>query len=360
MLPRENILKIEPYQPGRPIETVKRELGIEQVIKLASNENALGPSPKAVQAIEKALPGINRYPDSDCFYLKRKLAQRLKISAENLVFGCGADEIIVLALRAFVNPGDEVVIARPTFLIYQIAALVADARIRFVPLKDFRYDLKAMKQALTARTKIVFIANPDNPSGTYVNKEEVREFMRALPRETVVFFDEAYYELVEKDDFPHTLEYLDKYNVIIARTFSKAYGLSGLRIGYGIARPDIIEYLNRVREPFNVNTLAQAAALAALDDEEHLRCTLDLLREGKNYLYEHLQRMNLSYIESVTNFILINMGSNAGGICRQLLEQGIIVRDMHAWGMENFIRVTVGTRPENRAFITALEKIVLK
>lgn len=367
MLPRKNILKIEPYQPGKPIEAVKRELRIDKVIKLASNENALGPSPKAVQAIKEAIEGINRYPDSDCFYLKRKLARKLnrsgfaaqaRVSAENLVFGCGADEIIVLALRAFVDPGDEVVIARPTFLIYQIAALVADAKIKFVPLKDFRYDLEAMKRALTARTKIVFIANPDNPSGTYVNKEEVRKFMRGLPADTVVFFDEAYYELAEREDFPDTLNYLDKYNVVVARTFSKAYGLSGLRIGYGIARPEIIGYLNRVREPFNVNTLAQAAALAALDDDEHLRRTLNLLREGKSYLYENLRKMNLSYIESVTNFILINMGGNAGGICRQLLEQGIIVRDMNAWGMADFIRVTVGTMAENKIFITALKKIL--
>ncbi|MFH1244930.1 MAG: histidinol-phosphate transaminase [Candidatus Omnitrophota bacterium] len=357
MLPRKNILKIEPYQPGKPIETVKRELRLDKVIKLASNENALGPSPRAVRAIKEALEGINRYPDSDCFYLKKKLAEKLVVSAGNLVFGCGADEIIVLALRAFVDPGDEVVIARPTFLIYQIAALAADAKITFVPQKDFRYDLKAIKQALTAKTKIVFIANPDNPSGTYVNKEEVREFMRGLPADTVVFFDEAYYELAEKEDFPNTLDYLDEYNVVIARTFSKAYGLSGLRIGYGIARPEIIGYLNRVREPFNVNILAQAAALAALDDDEHLRRTLSLLREGKSYLYENLRKMNLSYIESVTNFILINMGGNACGICRQLLEQGIIVRDMNAWGMADFIRVTVGTMAENKTFITALGKI---
>ncbi len=360
MLARKSILTIKPYSPGRPIEEVKRQLHLKRVIKLASNENALGPSPRALQAIKGALGKINRYPDGDCFYLKRKLAKRLRLSAKNLIFGCGSDEIIGLAIRAFVDKGDEVIIARPTFLIYELVSRIAGAKIKPIPLKDFRYDLEAMKKAVSARTKIIFIANPDNPAGTYVNKKEVEEFMRGLPRDLIVYFDEAYYELVDKKDFPQTLKYLNSRNVIITRTFSKAFGLSGLRIGYGISRPQIINYMNRVRDPFNVNSLAQAAAFSALDDRVHFLRTLKALKKGKSYLYKNLQSLGLSYVESVTNFILINVGSSAQKIYQKLLRKGVIVRDMRAWGMSNFIRVTVGTMPENRLFIKELRKAINK
>ncbi len=358
MLARKDILKVKPYIPGKPIEEVKRELRLKNVIKLASNENALGPSPKAIKAIKEGLSSVNRYPDGGCFYLKKKLAKKLNLKPANLVFGCGSDEIIVLAIRAFVEKGDEVIIAKPTFLIYELASRIAGAKIKFVPMKDFRCDLKAMKRAVNARTKIVFIANPDNPVGTYVNQKEVDEFMKGLPRNLIVYFDEAYYELADKKDFPDTLKYLKTDNVIISRTFSKAYGLSGLRIGYGIARPEIIDYLNRVREPFNVNSLAQVAAWAALEDALHLRRTRKLLREGKAYLYKNLQKLGFSFIKSATNFILINAGQQAQGIYRKLLKKGVIVRNMRAWGMNNFIRVTIGTMAENRKFIKVLKEII--
>lgn len=358
MLPRKNILKIEPYIPGKPIEEVKREFRLKKVVKLASNENTLGPSEKAIAAIKGALGQINRYPDGNCFYLKKKLARKLRLAPQNLVFGCGSDEIIVLAIRAFVNRGDEVIIARPTFLIYQLASRIAGAKIRFIPLKNFRYDLCAMKKAISAKTKIIFISNPDNPSGTYVSKKEVDAFMRGLPRGLIVYFDEAYYELVERKDFPSGLKYLNSHNVIVARTFSKAYGLSGLRIGYGVSRPSIIDYLNRVREPFNVNTLAQVAAFAALDDRAHLLRTRRLLRVGKDYLYKNFQKLNLPYVESVTNFVLVKVGPRAQKICQRLLRKGIIIRNMRAWGMNNFIRVTIGTMPENRKFIQALKEVI--
>jgi histidinol-phosphate aminotransferase len=359
MLARKEILKIKPYVPGKPVEEVKRELRIKgRVLKLASNENALGPSPEALRAIKRALGGINRYPDGGCFYLKKKLSRKLRLAPKNLVFGCGSDELIILTLRAFVNQGEEVIIARPTFLIYELASRIAGAKIKFVPLdKEFRYDLRAIKKAVTPKTRVVFIANPDNPAGTYVNKDEVDEFMRGLPQDLIVYFDEAYYELVEKRDFPQSLKYINSRNVIVARTFSKAYGLSGLRIGYGIARPEIIDYMNRVREPFNVNSLAQAAALAAIDDKKHLLRTRKALREGKEYLYSNFRRMGMPYVESVTNFILVKAGSRAGIIYERLLKKGVIVRNMDAWGMKNFIRVTVGTMPENKRFISALEEV---
>jgi histidinol-phosphate aminotransferase len=358
MLARKDILKVKPYIPGKPITEVKREFGLKEVIKLASNENALGPSKKAVQAIRRVLDQINRYPDGDCFYLKKKLARRLNLGPENLIFGCGSDEIIVLTLRAFVDKGDEVVIGRPTFLIYALAAQIAGARIRYVPMKNFRYDLAAMKRQISPKTKVVFIANPDNPCGTYVTKKEVEQFMRGLPRNLIVYFDEAYYELVGKGDFPNTLKYLNRRNVIVARTFSKAYGLSGLRIGYAVSRPEIINYLNRVREPFNVNSLAQAAALAALDDQGHLLRTRRALRQGKNYLYKNLQSLNIPYVESVTNFIMLKCGPRAQNIVRRLLRRGIIVRNMRGWGMSDYIRVTIGTMEENRKFVKALKDIL--
>ncbi len=352
-------MKIKPYVPGKPIEEIKRKLRLNSVVKLASNENALGPSPKALQAIKGALSNINRYPDGDCFKLKQKLAQKLKLRANNLIFGAGSDEIIFLTVRAFVNQGDEIIIARPTFLIYELVGRIAGARIKFVPLKDFRYDLQAMKKAVSPRTKIIFIANPDNPSGTYVTAKEVGEFMRGLSRNIIIYFDEAYYELADKRDFPQTLKYLKNYNVIIARTFSKAYGLSGLRIGYGIARPQMIDYLNRVRVPFNVNSLAQAAAFSSLDDTAYLARTRRLLKEGKDYLYKSLQKLGLTFVSSATNFVLVNTGPSTSLIYQKLLRRGVIVRDMRAWGMNNFIRVTVGTMAENRRFIKALKEILL-
>jgi len=358
MLARKDILKIKPYIPGRPIEEIKRKFCLRRVVKLASNENALGPSAKAVQAIKRALSEINRYPDGDCFYLKKRLAGKLKLTPKKLIFGCGSDEIIVLAIRAFLDKGDEVIIARPTFLIYELASRIAGAKIKLIPLRDFRYDLTAMKSAISSKTKLIFIANPDNPSGTYVNKKEVEEFMQGLPGNLIVYFDEAYYELVQKRDFPNSLQYLNTHNVIVARTFSKAYGLSGLRVGYAISRPGLIDYMNRVREPFNVNSLAQAAALSALDDQEHLLRTRRSLREGKGYLYKNLQRLGLPYVESVTNFILINVGPPAQKIYQRLLRKGVIVRDMRAWGMNDFIRVTVGTMAENRRFIKVLKEVI--
>lgn len=356
-LVRENILKIKPYQPGKPIEELQREMGLKEVIKLASNENALGPSPLAVKAAKAALPGVNRYPDANCYYLKRRLARKLRVKPEQLIISNGSDEIIVLATRAFLGGGDEVIISEPSFLIYRIAVAASGVKIVSCPLRDFRYDLKAMKDKITARTKLIFIANPDNPSGTYVTEKEVASFFRGLPAGIIVFFDEAYFEFVEEGDFPDTLRYLGKRDVIITRTFSKAYGLSGLRVGYGMSSPEIIGYLNRVREPFNVNLLAQAAALAALKDREHLKKTKRLVREGKKYLYREFARMGLTYVKSAANFILVDVGCPGEKLYRRLLKSGIIVRAMGAWGLDNFIRVTVGRMEENRRFIRELERI---
>jgi len=355
-LVRKAVSQVTPYRPGKPIEELERELGLPKVMKLASNENPLGPSPKALEAIARALPALNRYPDSTCFYLIQKLSQVMNVRPEELIVGNGSDEIITLSTRAFLEPEDEVVIAAPTFLIYRIAAQIAGVQTRVVPLKNFRYDLTAMRRAVNSRTKLIFIANPDNPTGSFVTRPEVEAFMDDLPERAIVFFDEAYAELVDAPDYPDTRKYLSRHPVIIARTFSKAYGLSGIRVGYGMAPEPLVEALHRVREPFNVNALAQVAALAALEDVEHLEKTRQLLRDEKTFLYRGLEALGLKAIPSSANFILFHVGGPAAEVSQKLLKKGIIVRHMQAWDLPEYIRVTVGLHEENEAFIQALQE----
>ena len=358
---KKNILNIKHYVPGKPIEEVRREFKLDDVIKLASNENCFGPSPKAVKAIRKSLGAINRYPDASSFYLKKRMARFLKVNEDNLIFGNGSDEIIGIAVRTFVNDGDEVVIAKPTFLIYEIASQLHNASIKSVPLtKGFKYDLGAMKDAISDKTKIVFIANPDNPTGTYVTKDELDRFFKGLPDKVVVFLDEAYFEFARSSykDYPNGLDYLERPNVIVSRSFSKIYGLAGLRIGYGIASPVIISYMERVRDPFNVNLLAQTAAMSALDDKAFVKKTLVHVDKEKEKLYSAFRSMGLKYIESATNFILVDVREDCKTVFNKLLKEGVIVRDMKAWGLDTFIRITIGTSEENKRFVKALEKVL--
>ncbi len=358
-LVRKNILKVRHYVPGKPIEEVRRELGLADVIKLASNENCFGPSPKALAAIRKNLKSINRYPDASSFYLKKKMSRILGVDEDQLIFGNGSDEIIGLAVRTFIDNGDEIVIARPTFLIYEIASQIHNAVVRQVPLtKNFRYDLKSMRKAVNDKTKMVFIANPDNPTGAYVTKSELDEFLKGLPARVIVYLDEAYFEFAKYGfrDYPNGLDYLKNQAVIVSRSFSKAYGLAGLRVGYGISNPDFISYMDRVRDPFNVNLLAQAGALAALDDKKFLKKTLSHVAKEKNAMYAAFQDMGLEHVKSATNFIIVNVKRDCKEVFNRLLKEGVIVRDMKAWGLDTFIRVTVGTRAENRRFVAALKK----
>lgn len=354
-------MNVKNYIPGKPIEEVQREMGLRGVIKLASNENCLGPSPKAIMAVRKSLKDVNRYPDASGFYLKRTLSRFLNVKEDNLIIGNGSDEIITLAIRTFLDREDEVIIAKPTFLIYEIASQIQDARIKFVPLtKGLKHDLGRMKEAITDATKLVFIANPDNPTGTYLAKKEMDRFFEGLSEEIIVFLDEAYFEFANDAfrDYPNGLDYLARPNVIVGRSFSKAYGLAGLRVGYGISNPEIISYMERVREPFNVNLLAQAAASAALDDSAFLKRTLSHVKREKEFLYNAFKKMGLEYIPSATNFILVNAKMDSKEISNGLLASGVIVRDMKAWGLDSYIRVTMGTREENRKFIKALEKVL--
>ena len=348
------------YRPGQPIEEVKRQFRLSSVIKLASNENALGPSPKALAVLRRAVGSLHRYPDMACRVLRQRLAKKLRVGPASIVVGNGSDELLVLALRAFVDPGEEVVVAEPTFLIYALQAKACGAAVRAVPLRGDRYDLPAMKRAITPRTKLVFIANPDNPTGTYVTKRELDAFLRDLPPQVLVLIDEAYYEFVSAPDYPQTLRYVKDQSVIVTRSFSKAYGLAGLRVGYGIAKPSLIDAMNTVREPFNVNSLAQAAALGALEDTAFLQRTRRMLQEGRRYLTKELAALHVRVVPSVANFFLLKLGPRAPQIAQRLLEQGIIVREMSAWKLPGCLRVTIGTMPENRAFIRVLNQTLTK
>ena len=356
---KKTILKVKPYVPGKPIEEVKRELGLRNVIKLASNENPYGPSPKVLKAIRQASKELNRYPDGDCYYLRKALAKKFKVSGQQLIFGNGSDELIVLAVRAFVGKGDEVVVAKPSFLIYTIASRIAGAHIKAVPLSDFHYDLKAMKKAITKKTKIVFLGNPDNPSGIYLKEKEVRVFLKGLRRDILIFIDEAYYEYVSAHDYVDSIKLLKSHkNIIVTRTFSKMYGLAGLRIGYGIANAELINLLNRIREPFNVNSLAQVAAMTVLKDRVYYRSLIVKNNTQRAFLYKNLAKLKVDFVNSYTNFVLVKIGSHASRVSNKLLKKGIIVRDMSAWGLNEFIRVTIGTAQENKRFIKSLKEIL--
>lgn len=355
---RKNVLDIKPYQPGKPIGEVKRQLKLREVIKLASNENPLGTSPLAKQGIKKALSYINRYPDGSCFYLRNALAKKLKVKPANLIFGNGSDEIIDMVIKTFVEEDENIITADITFLEYEITSKVNNRKIITIPLRYFKYDLEAIKRKIDNKTKLIFISNPNNPTGTYVTRYEVNEFLKGLPDNIIVVFDEAYDLFVDVNDFPNSILYLDTKNVIVLKTFSKAFGLAGLRIGYAIARPEFASYMERVRQPFNVNTLAQVAALAALADKKFLNKTRKVVLEGRRYICDSLDRLGTPYIPSMANFILMDVGKDAISVFKSMLRYGVIVRDMSQYGLKNFIRVTIGTRKENQRFIKVLKKVI--
>ena len=357
---RPELEDLVPYDPGKPIEELEREKGIKAV-KLASNENPLGPSPKAVEAIRQAAFKVNRYPDGACYYLRKKLAKFLGVGEKNIIFGNGSNEIIEILMRTFLEPKDEVVYAWPAFVVYKLISKAMGLKAVEVPLtEDLRHDLDAMAEAITERTKMVFVANPNNPTGTIVKKDEVGRFLSRIPDHVIVVFDEAYYEFAcDEPDFPDLKEMAvrGERNLILMRTFSKAYGLAGLRIGYGISNETIIDYMNRVRQPFNVNLLAQEAALAALDDQEHVKKTVELTKEGLSYFYRCFEEMGLEYVPSYANFVLVKV-SKGREVFEKLLDRGVIVRAMDGYSLPEYIRVNVGLPEENEKFINALKQVL--
>ena len=358
-LANEHILGIAPYEPGKPIEELERELGIHDAIKLASNENPLGPSDRVQKAIADALATLNRYPDGSGFYLRQALAKKHGFMPDNLVLGNGSNELIELLMRAFLRPGDEAVVPHPSFVVYPMIVQAAGGIRVMVMLKDYRLDLEAMARAITPMTKVVFIANPNNPTATMVTADEVEHFMSRVPERTIVVFDEAYIEFALGPDFPETLAYVKQgRKVVVLRTFSKASSLAGLRVGYGVADADAIALMNRIRQPFNVNSLAQAGALAALEDDSHILECVRMIEAGRAFLYEELKALGVRYVPSRANFILVDVGRSAAEIYQKLLHQGVIVRPLTPFGMESALRVTVGTPEENRRLVKALRTVL--
>lgn len=348
-----------PYPPGKPIEELERELGIRGSIKLASNENPLGPSPLAIQAILDHVRKIHRYPDGSGFYLKSKLSSVLHLPQEQIIIGNGSNELIELMVRTFLIPGEHVVQAFPTFLVYEKIVAGAGGKMVSVPLKEFKLDLQTIADALTPETKIIFLNNPNNPTGSALSKQEMAGFLSVVPQDVVVVLDEAYIDFVSDPSVARGLELLSHHPLfVVLRTFSKLYGLAGLRIGYGFGSEKVIDYMNRVRQPFNVNTLAQAAATAALDDTEFVSRTLKTIREGLSYLYDELGRLGLEYIPTQTNFFLIKSPLGGRKTYERMLKEGVIVRAMDAYGLGEYIRINVGLPQENERFVTTLRKML--
>jgi histidinol-phosphate aminotransferase len=358
-LANEHILGIEPYEPGKPIEELERELGIHDAIKLASNENPLPPSARVQQAVITALSVLNRYPDGSGFYLRQALAKKHGVTPDQVVLGNGSNELIELLVRTFVRPGDEAVVPHPSFVVYPMIVQAAGGIRVMVMLKDYRLDLEAMVRAITPMTKLVFIANPNNPTATIVTADEVERFMSRVPERTIVVFDEAYIEFAQGPDFPDALGYMKQgRKVAVLRTFSKAASLAGLRIGYAVADPDAVALMNRIRQPFNVNSLGQVAALAALEDEGHVLECVRMIEAGRHFLYDEFRALGLSYVPSRANFVLVDVGRSAAAIYKKLLHEGVIVRPMTPFGMDTALRVSVGTPEENRRLVKALQAVL--
>ncbi len=357
-LVNEPILDITPYQPGKPIEEVERDLGIPAAVKLASNENPFPPAPGVLKALREALEGLNRYPDGSGYYLRHALAERHAVSPEAIILGNGSNELLELLARTFVGHGEEVVFPHPSFVVYAaIVQAIGGIRV-VVTLKDHRVDLPTMARAITPLTKMVFIANPNNPTGTIVTAEEVAAFLDRVPERVIVVFDEAYIDFAQGPDFPDVLAHLAKGRRVVAlRTFSKVTSLAGLRIGYAIADPECIALVNRIRQPFNVNAPAQVAARAALEDDAHARATVSVVRSGVETLSRALDDLGIRYVPTRANFILIEV-ADATDLYQRLLREGVIVRPMASFGLERALRITVGTPEENARLIGALRAIV--
>jgi histidinol-phosphate aminotransferase len=353
---KPHIRGLEPYQQGKPIEEVERELGIEGAIKLASNESPLGPSPKALAALRGALAGVHRYPDGASFALRRKLAARLSVAEAQLVFGCGADELLELIAKICLGPSDEAVFAWPSFAMYPIVVRGMGATPVMVPLRgDLVHDLDAMRAAVGPRTRVVFVCNPNNPTGTSIGRADFDAFVASLPDDLVLVVDEAYFEYARRPDFPDSLAWIARRPAtLVLRTFSKIYGLAGLRIGYGVAGAELADYLQRARHPFNVNRLAEAAAVAALDDDEHAERSRRVNAEGIAYLTRELAAIGVAVWPTDANFVLARIGA---GMDARLLGEGVIVRPLAGFGMPEHVRISVGLPEENERLVKALRRL---
>ena len=353
---RAHVYSMQPYRPGKTPEQLMQSLGLSELIKLSANENPLGASPRAKEAILNALETIHRYPDGACTILRDALSDFYGLPPDHFAFGNGSDELIHLFGVAYIEPGDGLMMGQPSFVRYEASAQLNRATLQAIPLTpDFRHDLEAMANAITERTKLVYIANPNNPTGTIVSRAELERFLERAPDHVLVILDEAYFEYADHPDYPNGLDYVRAgRNVVVFRTFSKAYGLAGLRIGYAMGNPEFLDPIERVREPFNVNTLAQVAAAAALHDQAHVAHTRALNREGLNLFSAACERLGLRYVPSYANFLLIEIGERCAQVHQQLLERGILTRTGEVFGMPTYLRVNTGTPEQNARFVEAL------
>ncbi|MFC5647679.1 histidinol-phosphate transaminase [Paenibacillus solisilvae] len=357
---RDTLQKMTPYSPGKPIWELQNELGLSNIIKLASNENPLGPSPKALEAVASSLSDIHRYPDASTTRLRQALATGLEMIPEQFIISNGGDELITLVAETFLEPGDEVIVCSPSFSEYEFGAHLMGATIVPVALDEsFRFDIDAIVGAVTARTRLICLCSPNNPTGTYLSKDVLHHLLDVLPKHVVILLDAAYSQFATASDYTNGLEFVRAgYPVIVLQTFSKIYGLAGLRVGYGVASETIIQQMIKVKEPFNVNALAQVAATAALHDAEHVRLTLEANTKGKLQLYQAFQEMGLSFVESMGNFVLVEIGAEAKHIYEALMTRGIIVRFGGIWNLPCHLRISVGYREENSTFIQAMADIL--
>ena len=350
---------LHPYLPGKPVEELERELGISNSIKLASNENPLGPSAQAMAAVTATLQDSCRYPDANGFKLKQALSDRFNLVAETITLGNGSNDVLELIGRAFIQPGDEVIYSRHAFVVYMLVAQATGAKAVVTEAKDWGHDLDAMAAAITEKTRVIFLANPNNPTGTWFSEQQLRGFMAKVPERVVVVLDEAYTEYVAEAEFPNGLKLQPEYNnLVVTRTFSKAYGLAALRVGYAVSNADITDLLNRVRQPFNVNVPALEAATAVLGDSEYLQQSVTLNRNGMSQLEEGFSQLGLGWIPSVGNFICVDCGRDAMPVYQALLREGVIVRPVANYQMPNHLRITIGLPEENQRCIAALAKVM--
>jgi histidinol-phosphate aminotransferase len=354
----ENILKIEPYIPGKPEEELMRELGLSHVIKMASNENCLGPSPAATQAMALATTRVHRYPDSGGYYLKKALSQKFGFPMEQIILGNGSTDLIDMLARTYLQSSSNSIIGDQTFLMYRVVTMAMNAECKAVPIRDFHYDLDGIIAAVNDRTKIIFLANPNNPTGTIISKSAFEAFLSKIPSEVLIVLDEAYFEYVEDEKYFTGLDFLNEYqNLIVLRTFSKIHGLAGIRMGFGIACEEVISNVNRIRSPFNTNLVAQAGAKAALEDINHIQKSKEHNQNQRKILEDAFRSMNIPFVPSNANFVLLLM-QDAEQIYKELLLHGIIVRSMKSLRCNDGLRVTIGKAEENQAFLKALKALI--
>jgi histidinol-phosphate aminotransferase len=358
-----NVLEMVPYKPGKPVEELLREYNLKKVVKLASNENPLGIPPHVVEAIKNEISHLNYYPENDSYYLRHRIADYNGIGADNVIVGAGSVELISVIVRTFLRPGQTVLTSEKTFLMYKIAAVEKGGKAAFIEAPmgdDYAYDLDALYRLMDDKTKIIFIANPNNPTGTMINKQELMDFIDKVPEDKIIVLDNAYQEYVSSpDEYPDAIaEAINGKNIIVLRTFSKIYSLSGLRVGYGVSNLGILSYLNRVKPPFNVTRLAQAAAMASLENDDFMHRSIKLNLKNKEKLYRQLQEIGMRVIPSEANFLLFFPGIDPTELNQGLLKEGVIIRPLHAFGVPEALRVTVGTEEDNDFFIEKLKKVL--